>query len=102
MKVLIKIITGYKYYLLLGIRVTIVVSLCASMLGMIFGTILALVKRTKFKPLKWLTSLYVEIVRGTPVLVQISMVYYGLPMIGVSFPNVEVGGVTFDRLFVRG
>ncbi len=99
MKVLIKIITGYKYYLLLGIRVTIVVSLCASMLGMIFGTILALVKRTKFKPLKWLTSLYVEIVRGTPVLVQISMVYYGLPMIGVSFPNVEVGGVTFDRLF---
>lgn len=99
MAVIFKIITGYKYYLLLGLRVTIIVSLFASILGLICGILMALVKRVKFAPIRWLANIYVEVVRGTPVLVQISMVYYGLPMIGVSFPNVEIGGVTFDRLF---
>lgn len=99
MTAIFRIIENYKYYLILGTRVTIVVSLLASLLGLVCGTLMALMKKCKIAPLRWIASLYVEIVRGTPVLVQISMVYYGLPMIGVSFPNMEIGGVTFDRLF---
>lgn len=98
MDAIFKIIVNYKYYLILGTKVTIVVSILASLLGLICGILMALMKRCKIPPIRWFANLYVEVIRGTPVLVQISMVYYGLPMIGVTFPNVEIGGVTFDRL----
>lgn len=94
-----KMIVNYKYYLILGTKVTIVVSLLASICGLLCGILMALLKRCHIAPIRWFANVYVEVVRGTPVLVQISMVYYGLPMIGVSFPNIEIGGVTFDRLF---
>lgn len=96
---IVKIIVNYQHYIILGTKVTIVVSLLASVLGLICGIGMALLKRCPISPIRWLANIYVEVVRGTPVLVQISMVYYGLPMIGVSFPNMEIGGVTFDRLF---
>lgn len=96
---ILKMIVDYKYYLILGTKVTIVVSLLASLLGLVCGVFMALLKRCRIAPVRWLANIYVEVVRGTPVLVQISMVYYGLPIIGVSFPSLEIGGVTFDRLF---
>lgn len=96
---IVNMIINYKYYLILGTKVTIVVSLLASLLGLVCGILMALMKRSRISVFRWFANLYVEVVRGTPVLVQISMVYYGLPMIGISFPNVEIGGVTFDRLF---
>ncbi len=45
------------------------------------GMIVALLKKCRFKPISWLTSLYILIMRGTPLLLQIIVVYYSVPTI---------------------
>lgn len=55
-------------------------------------------KLSKYKILRWIAVAYVEIVRGTPILVQIALVFFGLPVLGVEFPHFEVLGVDFERL----
>lgn len=45
------------------------------------GMIVALLKMCKFKPISWLTNLYILIMRGTPLLLQIIVVYYSVPTI---------------------
>lgn len=59
---------------LLTLKLTIIALLFALVLGLIF----ALLKLTKIKPLEWISDVYVWIVRGTPLLVQISVIYFGM------------------------
>ena len=40
-------------------------------------------------PLRWLATAYIEFFRGTPLMVQLMFIFYGLPMIGVTFPSVS-------------
>ena len=48
--------------------------------GAILGSLLALMRMTKIAPLRWLSAIYVEIVRGTPMLLQLYLFYFALPM----------------------
>ncbi|MBR7038158.1 MAG: amino acid ABC transporter permease [Oscillospiraceae bacterium] len=48
------------------------------------GMVVALMKMCRFKPLSWLTNLYILIMRGTPLLLQIIVVYYSVPTIRSS------------------
>ena len=66
--------------------------------GLILGTLMAFMKMSKIAPLRWLANVYVEFIRGTPVLVQISIVFYGLPMMGIDIPSIMVGSVDISRL----
>lgn len=61
-----------------GAGVTIKLSLIGVILGLTIGIVLALMKISKNKLLKFIASAYIEIVRGTPMLVQIMIVYFGL------------------------
>ncbi|HJA72868.1 MAG TPA: amino acid ABC transporter permease [Candidatus Limosilactobacillus faecipullorum] len=49
----------------------------------------------KFKPLKWFLDLYVWLMRGTPLLLQLIFVFYGLPIIGIVFPRYEAAIFAF-------
>ncbi|MBM6754107.1 amino acid ABC transporter permease [Lactobacillus alvi] len=49
----------------------------------------------KFKPLKWILDLYVWLMRGTPLLLQLIFVFYGLPIIGIVFPRYEAAVFAF-------
>lgn len=69
---------GKMIYFIQGAKWTIVISLASVILGVIFGSILTFLKRSKYKPLRFISSAYIEIVRGTPLLLQIYIVYYGL------------------------
>lgn len=69
---------GKIIYFIQGAKWTIVISLASVILGVIFGSILTFLKRSKYKPLRFISSSYIEIVRGTPLLLQIYIVYYGL------------------------
>ena len=40
-------------------------------------------------PLRWLARAYVEVMRGTPLLIQLFLIYYGLPQIGIRFNAVR-------------
>ena len=67
-----------------GSRVTIALTVCSVMAGLALGVFLALGKISKFKPLSRLCSAYIFFFRGTPLLMQLFFVYYGLPMISMS------------------
>lgn len=94
----------YKNMLLLGLVITLMVSICALLIGMILGVLLAIMKTRKNKLLKGIATAYVELIRGTPVMIQLVMVYYGASLIGIKIPSTPVlaiagtGGVTLDRL----
>jgi His/Glu/Gln/Arg/opine family amino acid ABC transporter permease subunit len=64
---------------LLGAGVTLFVSLLGAIFGLLVGLLLFFMRETKWKPVRFLAHLYISFVRGTPLLVQIFLVYYALP-----------------------
>ncbi len=75
--------------LLLGAVVTLQLTVMSSILGMVGGSLLGITRLSPSKPLRWITRAYVDFFRGTPLLVQIFMIYFGLPPllreIGINF-----------------
>lgn len=64
-----------------GIFVTLEITICAVLIGVAVGLIVALGKMSSLKPVRILFSIYVELLRGTPLIVQILIVYAGVPML---------------------
>ena len=52
--------------------------------GTLLGVIVTLLRRCKIAPVRWIMNLYVEFLRGTPLLVQALMVVYGAPQLGIN------------------
>lgn len=75
--------------LLWGALVTIMLSAFSVFFGTIGGTLLATASISDFKPLGWLSRIYIDFFRGTPLLVQIFTIYFGLPsllqQLGIEF-----------------
>lgn len=69
--------TKYGSFFIKGIKDTILISSIGVILGSILGALIALMKLSKFKPLSWLASIYIEFLRGTPMLVQVFIVFFG-------------------------
>ncbi len=68
-----------------GLGVTINIFWMTLVLSLPLGLILSLGRISKFKPLSWLVSLYLLIFRGTPLMLQLFFVYFGLPFIKSPF-----------------
>lgn len=64
---------------------TLKVSLIALLVGLILGIVICLAKISTFKVLNIIAAVYVEVIRNTPILVQIMIIYFALPEIGISF-----------------
>ncbi|MDR1786001.1 MAG: amino acid ABC transporter permease [Spirochaetaceae bacterium] len=96
---LIDIAVRYRVLLWDGTRTTLFLSFVTILIASVLGTFLALAKMSKLRPLRWAATAYVEIIRGTPLLVQIAIVFYGLPMMGIRLPSLRLGDVDFERLF---
>lgn len=67
----------YIGLLLSGLLTTIVLAIISVILGVILALFVALIRMTNIKPLKWLFGAYVELIRGTPIVVQL-ILFYGL------------------------
>lgn len=67
--------------LLMGVLVTLQLGCLSIIFGLISGSLIAIIRLSSIKPLRWLTRAYVDFLRGTPLLVQIFMIYFGLPAI---------------------
>lgn len=74
-----------------GAALTLLVSLAAMALAVLLGVALALARRSGFGALRLLSVAYVEFFRGTPLLVQLTMVYFGLPEVGVQLEPFWAG-----------
>lgn len=77
-----------------GVLITLELSILSILLGTIFGVVANIFKMTKIKPLCIITDFYVALVRGTPLLLQLFFIFYGLPQMGItlnSFVTAVVG-----------
>jgi len=83
MKILSLIADSFFKILIPGIKVTIPLTVISFSLAMVIGTITALVQFADIKYLKQLARFYIWVIRGTPLLIQLFVVFYGLPSIGV-------------------
>lgn len=98
MNALINMWSQYHELFLKAALTTLMLSLITVVFAFILGALLALMKLSAFKPFKWLANCYVEFIRGTPLLVQISLIFYGLPLIGIQIPTITLFGMDFERL----
>ena len=70
----------YINYFWQGLGLTLELSAFTLVLGSFFGLLIGLMRLSKVKPVSWLAAAYINFIRGTPMLVQIYLVYYGLPL----------------------
>lgn len=82
-------LTKYSGMFLTGVQNTLILAFFSVLFGVILGTLMAMARLSRIQPLKWFATAYIEFVRGTPLLVQLMFIFYGLPMIGVTFPDVS-------------
>lgn len=82
-------LSQYYNFFIDGAKITVILAFFTVLFGVLFGMILALMKLSNgnilSKLLKFIASAYIEFIRGTPILVQLYIIYYGLPKIGIDF-----------------
>lgn len=86
----------YLNFFIEGAKYTLIIAILTVLLGTILGLILSLMKISKNKVLNGIASVYIEFVRGTPVLVQLYIVYYGMPSLGIEIPDLLAGVITLS------
>lgn len=83
------LISSFTKILIPGIKVTIPLTVCAFLLSVILALFLAIVQVANIKILKQISQIYIWIFRGTPLLVQLFIIFFGLPSFGImldAFP----------------
>ena len=80
--------------LLEGLTLTLFLTAIGVVMGTGLGLMLALARRADAWPLRWLSRAYVEIFRNTPLLVQLFVVFLGLPSIGIRLSPVAAAALT--------
>lgn len=81
-----------------GAKITLLLAVLTIFFGVIFGILLALMRISHNPILKTISAAYIEFIRGTPIMVQLFIVYYGLSFIGITFPDINVLGSSFPDL----
>ncbi len=77
-----------------GLLFAIPLTLISFAIGLVLALLTALARLSSIKPLVWLARFYVWIIRGTPLLVQLFIIFYGLPSLGITigaFPAAIIG-----------
>jgi polar amino acid transport system permease protein len=67
--------------LIAGAGITVEITALSVFFGMLIGIVVALIRLSGVKVLRWLGNVYVDFIRGTPLLIQIFLVYFALPSI---------------------
>lgn len=84
---LLPMLKGALYY-------TLPLTIITFSIGLILALLTALARISSIKPLQWIARFYVSIIRGTPLLVQLYIIFYGLPSIHITinpFPAAVIG-----------
>src|SRR3989338_6856438 len=83
-------------YILAGVPVTLAYTGVSLFLGFLWGTLLALFTVSHIKILKWFSSFYTSVFRGTPLLLQLMLIYHATPQLtGYQISIWEAGILTF-------
>ena len=84
--------------LLSGSIVTLQVFFIVLVLSIPLGAFLAFLMQVNFKPLQWLLTIYVWVMRGTPLLLQLIFLYYVLPSVGISFERMPAAIIALPSI----
>lgn len=74
-----------------GLVTTLKICSLAMLLGLVLGVALGLVSLSRVAALRWAVRAYVDFIRGTPLLIQIFLVYFALPVVGLNLPEFWAG-----------
>ena len=85
------ILLQYWPILLNGFKLTILCWVLGTIFSMALGLIISLAQRYGPRPLGWLIQAYIEVIRGTPFLVQLYVLYYGGPLLGLRLDALPAG-----------
>ncbi|NMO95920.1 ABC transporter substrate-binding protein/permease [Paenibacillus lemnae] len=86
----------YRDYYLKGIQFTLLISALGVFFGFILGLVLALMRMSGISILKFLSTAYIEVFRGTPMLVQLFIIHYSLPAFDIKFTPIQSGILTLS------
>ncbi|WP_434623298.1 amino acid ABC transporter permease [Azospirillum sp. B2RO_4] len=85
------LLVQYGPALLRGFGVTILCWGAGCLIGMVLGFVLMLLRQLPVKPLRWVIRAYIEVIRGTPFLIQLFLLYSGGPSIGLRLEATTAG-----------
>ncbi|HEY6056431.1 MAG TPA: amino acid ABC transporter permease [Candidatus Limnocylindrales bacterium] len=86
-----------------GIWLTLSIAILSQFIGVVLGTFAALGKMAKPWPVRSIANLYIWLFRGTPLVVQIVLFYFGLSVARIyAWPTVEVPGASIDGAIQAG
>ena len=83
-----------------GIKITIPLTIVSFSLSLVIGILVALVQFANVKILKTVSRFYIWVTRGTPILVQLYVVFYGLPNLGIMIEPIPAA-IFVDRKSTR-
>ena len=79
---IIEIMSKYwRLFLLEGLKNTLILTFISVAMGTVLGSVVALLRMSKFWVLRFLSSVYIEVIRGTPILLQLYIFYFVLPSV---------------------
>lgn len=87
---------SFPKILISGIRFTIPLTILSFLLGVVLAFIIAIIQYKNVKVLNTICRFYIWIFRGTPLLVQLFIVFYGLPNIGIVLPPFTAAVIVFS------
>lgn len=103
---IVKIMVKYwDVFLIKGLSITISLSIIAVFFGAILGALLALGKMSRFKILRGIITAFIEVIRGTPILLQLYLFYFILPMalpaLNIeTYPSIAIALVVNSSAYV--
>jgi polar amino acid transport system permease protein len=85
-----RVVIQYLPILATGLQLSVTITVAGIALGMSWGVLVALMRLSSFPPLQVAITIYIELMRGTPLLVQLVWVYFALPIVtGIQLPAVQ-------------
>ena len=90
------LVSSFGKIFLSCLEVTIPLTIISFVLGTLFALLLAIVQIMEIKVLKQIVRIYVWIFRGTPLLVQLFIIFYGMPSIGLTIPAFPAAIIAFS------
>ena len=84
-----------------GFEYTLLLAVVSVLLAVIPALLLAMMRLSKVKPVKWFAGAYIAVFRSTPMLVQLSIIYFGL-FYAISLPRISLFGFVDISRFVPG
>lgn len=89
----------YLPVMLKGLAISLEVTVLSFFIGSVLGIFVHLARRSRFAPLRWLGAAFVEVFRNTPLLVQLYLIYFGLPQVGINLDPfwATLAGMTLNN-----